>query len=57
MYLLLLVLRIIVSLPIVQKTFQKHETPKASKQQFLTLEDVKRLIDENNAELRRSLQV
>lgn len=57
MYLLFVVLGIIVSLPIVQKTLQSHEAKKESKQQFVTLEDVKRLIAENNAELKRSLQV
>ena len=57
MYLLFVVLGIIVSLPIVQKTLQSHEAQKESKQQFVTLEDVKRLIAENNAELKRSLQV
>ncbi len=57
MYLLLVVLGIIVSLPIVQKMLQSHEAKKESKHQFVTLEDVKRLIAENNAELRRSLQV
>ena len=57
MYLLFVVLGIIVSLPIVQKTLQSHESKKESKQQFVTFEDVKRLIAENNAELKRSLQV
>ncbi|MBQ9390247.1 MAG: hypothetical protein IJU07_08745 [Synergistaceae bacterium] len=57
MYLLLVVLGIIMSLPIVQKMLQSHESKKESKQQFVTLEDVKRLIAENNAELKRSLQV
>ena len=47
MYLLFVVLGIIVSLPIVQKTFQGFEERKAAKQQFVTLEDVKRLIAES----------
>ncbi|MBQ7193460.1 MAG: hypothetical protein IJR98_03715 [Synergistaceae bacterium] len=47
MYLLFVVLGIIVSLPIVQKTFQGFEERRASRQQFVTLEDVKRLIAES----------
>ena len=52
-YLGLVILGIIVSLPIVQKMLSSMEV----KRQMITLEDVKRLIEENNAELRKSLQV
>ena len=52
-YLGLVILGIIVSLPIVQKMLSSMEV----KRQMITLEDVKRLIEENNAELRKSLQI
>ena len=53
LYLLLVILGIIVALPSVQKFLQWRETHKPS----FTLEDVKRLIEENNAELRKSLNL
>ncbi|MBQ7193978.1 MAG: hypothetical protein IJR98_06380 [Synergistaceae bacterium] len=49
MYILFVVLGIILSLPIFQKVFSSFEEWKASKRQFTTIEDVKRLIAENNA--------
>ena len=52
-YLGLVILGIIVSLPIVQKMLSSMEV----KRQMITLEDVKRLIEENNPELRKSLQI
>ena len=52
-YLGLVILGIIVSLPVAQKMLSSREV----KRQMITLEDVKRLIEENNAELRKSLQV
>mgnify|MGYP002622623748 CR=1 FL=1 len=52
-YLGLVVLGIIVGLPTVQKIFQSYTERKPS----FTLEDVKRLIEENNVKLERKLQV
>lgn len=51
-YLVLVLLGIIVVLPSVQKFMEWRETRKP----MITLEDVKRLIEENNAELRKTLQ-
>lgn len=51
-YLGLVILGIIVSLPVVQKMLSSMEV----KRHMVTLEDVKRLIEENNAELRKSLR-
>ena len=52
-YLGLVILGIIVSLPAMQKMLDSREI----KRHAITLEDVKRLIEENNAELRKSMQV
>lgn len=51
-YLVLVLLGIIVGLPTVQKMYEKAKESRPS----ITLEDVKRLIEENNAELRKTLQ-
>ena len=54
-YLLMVVLGIIISLPIVQKMLQSREERRASHGHTVTLEDVKRLIAENNAELMKNV--
>ena len=51
-YWLIVLLGIIICLPIVQKIFQSVKESRST----VTLEDVKRLIEENNAELRKTMQ-
>ena len=51
-YWLIVLLGIIICLPIVQKIFQSVKESRPT----VTLEDVKRLIEENNAELRKTMQ-
>ncbi len=51
-YLVLVLLGIVIVLPSVQKYLDLRETRKP----LITLEDVKRLIEENNAELLKSLK-
>lgn len=51
-YLVLVLLGIIVGLPTVQKVYQSVKASRPS----ITLEDVKRLIEENNAELLKTLR-
>ena len=51
-YWLIVLLGIIICLPIVQKIFQSVKESRPTG----TLEDVKRLIEENNAELRKTMQ-
>ena len=55
-YLVLVMLGIIVSLPIIQKVFQGFEKPKENQSRTITLEDVKRLIEENNVRMRNNQQ-
>ena len=53
-YLGLVILGIVVGLPAVQKALQKREERKAAREAFqmpFTLDDVRRLIEENNAKL------
>ena len=56
-YLVLVMLGIIVSLPIIQKVFQGLEKPKENQSRTATFEDVMRLIEENNLKLRNSMKV
>ena len=56
-YLGLVILGIIVALPTVQKMLQSHEERQETRQSAVTLEDVKRLIEENNVKLQQKLQV
>ena len=56
-YLGLVILGIIVALPTVQKMLQSHEERRDTRQSVVTLEDVKHLIEENNAKLQQKFQV
>lgn len=51
-YFLIVFLGIVVGLPTVQKMYEKGKESRPT----VTLEDVKRLIEENNAELRKTMQ-
>ena len=55
-YLGLVILGIIVSLPVVQKMLQSREKHQASSHSYVTLEDVKQLIEQNNAKLQQKFQ-
>ena len=54
LYLLLVILGIIVALPTVQKMLQGREDRKNSRKESITLEDVMRLIEQNNARMKNS---
>ena len=62
-YLGWVILGILISLPIFQKMFQgrekkkEREETKENQRRTITLEDVKRLIEENNLKLRNSMKV
>ena len=56
MYLGLVILGIIVTLPMVQKMLQGREEQKDVHKAFVTLEDVRRLIEENNVKLNSRTQ-
>ena len=51
LYLVLVILGIIVALPTVQKMLQGWQDRKESRRAYITLDDVRRLIEENNAKL------
>ena len=57
LYLVLVLLGIIVALPAGQKMLQWHEERKDARKASITLEDVKRLIEENNARMTGKVQV
>lgn len=57
LYLMLVLLGIIVALPAGQKMLQWHEERKDARKASITLEDVKRLIEENNARMTGKVQV
>ena len=56
LYLLLVILGIIVALPTVQKMLQGREDRKNSRKESITLEDVMRLIEQNNARMAGKIQ-
>ena len=55
-YLGLVILGIIITLPMVQKILQVHGDHREARKPYVTIEDVIRLIEENNAKLGRSPQ-
>ena len=55
-YWVLVMLGIILTMPIIQKVFQGFEKPKENQSRTVTLEDVKRLIEENNVKMRNNPQ-
>lgn len=55
-YLGLVILGIVVSLPTVQKLLQAREKQTSNSPQSITLDDVKRLIEENNVKLHQKFQ-
>ena len=57
LYLVLVIMGIIVTLPTVQKMLQGWQDRKDSRRAYITLEDVRRLIEENNAKLQGKPQV
>ena len=56
LYLLLVILGIIVALPTVQKMLHGREDRKNSRKESITLEDVMRLIEQNNARMAGKIQ-
>ena len=56
-YLGLVILGIIIALPMVQKIFQAHVDRREATKPSVTLEDVMRLIEENNALLEKKFHV
>ena len=57
LYLVLVIMGIIVTLPTVQKMLQGWQDRKDSRRAYITLEDVRRLIEENNVKLQGKPQV
>ena len=57
LYLVLVIMGIIVTLPTVQKMLQGWQEQKDSRRTFTTLEDVRRLIEENNVKVLGKSQV
>ena len=57
LYLVLVIMGIIVTLPTVQKMLQGWQEQKDSRRTFTTLEDVRRLIEENNVKVLGKPQV
>ena len=56
LYLVLVILGIIVALPTVQKMLQGWQERKEARRTFTTLDDVRRLIEENNARMAGKIQ-
>ena len=56
LYLVLVIMGIIVALPTVQKMLQGWQERKEAQRTFITLDEVRRLIEENNAKMMGKLQ-